>query len=687
MVDLSQESQFRIGTLEVQPAGLRAAWPGGDESVQPLVMQVLIVLFRARGAVVSRDTLVQSCWDGRIVDDNAVSRIISLLRGLGSRSGAFDLETIPKIGYRLAATGETLAPAPGEAPSEKPRPDRRRVLVAGAVLGAGALAAGIVIRRRLISAPHQITVAVMPFDDMRAHPSSDFLAQGLARELRNALSRMAGLRVVSDASSFQLVGLKDAEVGRRLGADLLIKGSVGQSAADIRTTTELVDAKSGLQLWADTHDSRGGDLFKLQDELTGATIQALIDRLPASRLRQPPPQRRRDPEVFRLMLGANDLLEQTRALQMKGLNAEAQAAADQAQDLVHKALAIDPNDPAALVAQATLVRNGWGRELAGQPLSVAERGAQAAVLLRSALAADPNDPSALASLADYLRRLEWNWTDAAALFKRALAIDPNHLEAHWGYAYQVSMLGDGLEGLAHAKALMRLDPETEWRRLALPRMYLTVGDMVRAKSLYDHEFAANPGNLFLIRELYIVALTNNDADALAKLPGRMRAQLPPAELQRPDVVALLARAAAASEALAGRPAGLLKLVDADVADYDAKLAGTGTQQGRASVDLLFIYAMEYAWAGAAAQSAPLLDRALAGHSTYWPPTLPYGPSQFPAKVRELPAFQAAWRSDPKRAEIVRLRLDALQRGRMAGFLPDGRKVTPRVPPNVEDPLG
>src|SRR5215469_2035349 len=115
MVDLSQESPFRVGTLEVQPAGLRVAWPGGEEAVQPRVMQVLVVLTQAGGAVVSRDALVQACWDGRIVDDNAVSRIISLLRGLGSRSEAFELETIPKIGYRLAAAGETPALAGTEA--------------------------------------------------------------------------------------------------------------------------------------------------------------------------------------------------------------------------------------------------------------------------------------------------------------------------------------------------------------------------------------------------------------------------------------------------------------------------------------------------------------------------------------------------------------------------------------------
>jgi hypothetical protein len=87
-------------------------------------MQVLIVLARAKGAVVSRDTLVQTCWGGRIVDDNAISRIISLLRGLASRSGAFEIETMSRVGYRLVETPDGTKAA-SATPSSTAPPRRR----------------------------------------------------------------------------------------------------------------------------------------------------------------------------------------------------------------------------------------------------------------------------------------------------------------------------------------------------------------------------------------------------------------------------------------------------------------------------------------------------------------------------------------------------------------------------------
>jgi Flp pilus assembly protein TadD len=380
------------------------------------------------------------------------------------------------------------------------------------------------------------------------------------------------------------------------------------------------------------------------------------------------------------MLGANQLLEQSRALRMVNRPEEALDAADEAQALVSRALAIDPRDTGALVVQSVLVRNGWTRELSRQPLSTAQWGAAAAELLRQALTADPNDPNALAWLADYYRRLEWRWDDADTLYQRALAIDPNHLEAHWGYGYQLDMLGRGLDALAHARAIQRLDPETVWRRLALPRVLRSCGAEAESWRLFDAELAQNPGNVFLIREMYGNRLTKSDAAGITAMVRRIRDDLwqgaPP-----PQVAALLARAEAGVEALRGRPAALLALVDADVAAYDAGGDKGGTPQGRANVDFLFIYAVEYAWAGAVTRALDLLDRALAGRSTYWPDSMPYGHARFPAAVRAHPRYAALWRSDPKRQQIVASRLDGVRRGQMAGYLPDGRRVTPRIPPD------
>jgi TolB-like protein/DNA-binding winged helix-turn-helix (wHTH) protein len=694
-VQLAHQAALSVGSLEVRPSTREVVWDGGREVLQPRVMQVLVALALAGGEVVSRDDLITQCWDGRIVSEDAINFVIGQVRKLATHTRAFRLETIARVGYRLVANppseGSAALPAAGVARAEAPtptqaKPDRRRVLMLSAVgvAGAGLAAAGGVVAWRALRPPPPVpvTIAVMPFDDLSPGQENRYLAKGLAREVRNALSRVAGLSVIADASSFALSGrdLTDKAIGSRLGADLLLKGSVAERSGEVRVSTELIDLASDVQVWAETHQSRGGDLFQLQDAVAGAVIQELITRVGAERIGRPPEPRRRNPEAFRLMLGANQLIEQTRALRMVNRDEDGLDAADQAQALVTRALAIDPADPGALVVQAALVRNGWTRELAQQPLTTAQRGAAAAELLREALTTDPNDPSALAALADCYRRIEWRFADAETLFQRALAIDPNHLEAHWGYGYQLGMLGRALEALTHARAILRLDPETVWRRLALPRILYLLGDAPGAMRLYDAELTKNPDNLFLIRELYFVHLTGNDPAGLGRLMARVRDGLwrgaPPAPVQK-----LLARAAAGLEALQGRPAALIALVDADVVAYDAVGDLAGTPQGRASVDQLFIYAMEYGWAGAVAPALTLLDRALAGRSVYWPPCMPYGIAHFPAAVRADPRYAGIWTSEPKRVEIVRSRLTALKHAKMAGYLPNGRKVLPKIPPD------
>jgi len=691
-VQLAHQAAVSVGGLEVRPSTREVVWAGGREVLQPRVMQVLVALALAGGEVVSRDDLIAQCWDGRIVSEDAINFVIGQVRKLATQTGAFRLETIARVGYRLVANPSpegSAAAAQAEAPANptQEKPDRRRVLMlsAAGVAGTGLAAAGGVVAWQKLRPPPPtpVTIAVMPFDDLSPGQEDRFLAKGLAREVRNALSRVAGLSVIADASSFSLSGrdLTDKAIGRRLGADLLLKGSVTERSGDVRITTELIDLASELQVWAEAHESHGGDLFQLRDAVAGAVIQELISRIGADRIQQPPQPRRRDPEVFRVMLGANQLIEQIRALRMVNRSEEAADAANEAQALVDRALAIDPRDPGALVVQSVLVRNGWTRGLAKKPLSTAQRGAAAAELLRQALTTDPNDPSALAWLADYYRRLEWRWGDAETLYQRALAIDPNHLEAHWGYGYQLDMLGHALEALTHARALMRLDPETVWRRLALPRILRTAGVRTESWRLFNAELAQNPDNLFLIREMYGNRLTESDAAGIDDLIRRAR------ELWRgappPPVAALLARAAAGAEALRGRPAALVAMVDADVAAYDAGGDRGGTPQGRASVDFLFIYAIEYAWAGAVTPALKLLDRALAGRSTYWPDSMPFGLARFPTAVRADPRYVALWRSDPKRQEIVASRLWAVQHGQMAGYLPDGRRVIPKPP---SDPM-
>lgn len=120
MMTLGKTQPFRLGALFVEPAGCRVVdVDRREERLEPRVMQVLVALWEQAGSVVSRDELIDRCWNGRIVSDDAVNRIIYRLRGLGDGlgGGAFHIETIPKIGYRLVVPAVTTPLTEIAAPS------------------------------------------------------------------------------------------------------------------------------------------------------------------------------------------------------------------------------------------------------------------------------------------------------------------------------------------------------------------------------------------------------------------------------------------------------------------------------------------------------------------------------------------------------------------------------------------
>lgn len=117
-VALAAEPPFRLGSLTVTPALRQVSFNGHSHTLEPRVMQVLVALAGAGGGIVGRDELIARCWDGRIVGENAINRVVSLLRSLASETGAFRIETVTKVGYRLRtddtppAAPETLAETP-----------------------------------------------------------------------------------------------------------------------------------------------------------------------------------------------------------------------------------------------------------------------------------------------------------------------------------------------------------------------------------------------------------------------------------------------------------------------------------------------------------------------------------------------------------------------------------------------
>ena len=152
--------------------------------------------------------------------------------------------------------------------------DRRALLAGAAGVAALAAAAGWTVLHRSSSAPNN-TIAVLPFENLSGDPAQAYFSDGIAEELRSALARIAQLKVVARTSS-EMVRNDDATTAaRKLGVTNILTGSVRRSAEVVRIATQLVDGRSGVELWSATYDRQAGDTLKIQEDIAEKVADAL----------------------------------------------------------------------------------------------------------------------------------------------------------------------------------------------------------------------------------------------------------------------------------------------------------------------------------------------------------------------------------------------------------------------------
>jgi TolB-like protein len=205
----------------------------------------------------------------------------------------------------------------------------------GAAALAGAAVAGLALRRPARPPGGPASVAVLPFESLSPSPEDAQLAAGVQGELTTQLARVAGLRVISRGSAASFIGEpRDlARIGRALGAEALVEGSVQRAGGRVRVTARLVDAATGAQRWADRFDREASDLFAVQTavalEIADALGATLSPRERAAVARAPT----RDRDAHDLFLRALYYWERS-----TGVESDNQTA----RDLLEKAIAGDP---------------------------------------------------------------------------------------------------------------------------------------------------------------------------------------------------------------------------------------------------------------------------------------------------------------------------------------------------------
>jgi DNA-binding winged helix-turn-helix (wHTH) protein/TolB-like protein len=255
-IDLAHEASFQLGPAEVRPATREVVLGGTSETLEPRVMQVLVMLYRHRGDVVARDDLVAHCW-GRVVGDDAINRCIARLRRLAESSGGFTIETIPRIGHRLheAAIAERAPPADPEPipppAASRALPPRWLLIALLAVILLSAAAYWLVTANRdpsretVVQAPPRLSIAVLPFTPLYNDPDANNLGDSIALSVADTLSSGTRFVIIAPSKSFQYRGAAKAGAAQALHADFVIDGEVRRTPGWITVTVRAIEGRDG----------------------------------------------------------------------------------------------------------------------------------------------------------------------------------------------------------------------------------------------------------------------------------------------------------------------------------------------------------------------------------------------------------------------------------------------------------
>src|ERR1700692_2622802 len=299
------------------------------------------------------------------------------------------------------------------------------------------------------------SIAVLPFANMSGDAEQEFFADGLTEDIITELSRFHDLLVISRNSTFVHKGkaVKVQEVAREFGVDYVLEGSVRKAGDRIRVTVQLIDAETDRHIWAERYDRKLEDIFAIQDEMTRAIVATLPGRVEAARHDRAKRKPTDNMAAYECVLAAKVLHHRS----MREDNVEAQR-------LLDRALALDPNYAHAHAWKACVLGQTWGYNwCADRDATLQQVGAEA----ETALALDDNDSDVHRILAALdLTRDEHD--KAAYHQERALALNPNYDLVVVQQGELLTWLGRPEEGIDWIKKAMRLNPyhpERFWSHL------------------------------------------------------------------------------------------------------------------------------------------------------------------------------------------------------------------------------
>lgn len=487
---------YRFGPYELRVHSRELRKHGARLKLRPQPFRVLQLLVERAPEIVTREELRQNLWspDTFVDFEHGLNTSVKELRGVLKDSAAEPkyIETIPRLGYRMVAPVEAEQPAATLAPVHPPRvrdgsmtavggsqssdvpaqgaahtttstlpiarvhPAHWRAAALGvalALIGAFAVSAHWRARPAPATRPSasRLVLAVLPFENLTGDSAQEYLADGLTEELISQLGRIDpnGLAVVARTSVMHYKGTRTPldQIGRELGVQYVLEGSVRRDAGTLRIAAQLVQVHDQTQVWAHEYDRQLSDLLSLQGEIA----QEVADE---TELTFDDGGR-----TARRTKAANLTASQYEAydLYLKGRylwNQRTRESFARATEIFEEAIRKDPNYAPAYagLADTYAMQSSYGF---GPALEIMPR-ARAAAL--KALQLDDTLAEAHASLGFVTESAEWDWPSAEKEFRRAIELNPSYATAHQWYAELLAFQGRFDEALVESDRARSLDP-------------------------------------------------------------------------------------------------------------------------------------------------------------------------------------------------------------------------------------
>jgi adenylate cyclase len=440
---------YVFGDCELDLGLHELRFEGQVRAVEPQVFDLLAYLIKHRDRLVDKDELNEKIWHGRFVSDASLTTALKQARQAIGDSGQKQalIKTFPRRGYRFVAAAKARRNNADDKVGAK-------------------------------------KIAVLPFENMSSDPEQSYFADGMTDDLITHLSKVENLFVISRNSVFTYKGrnVKVEAIADDLGVRFVLEGSVRRAGSVIRINAQLIDAETGDHIWADLFDKDVTDIFALQDEVIGKIVAALRINLTTqdkNRQTNPPTE---NLQAYELVLRAREIHY---GFQLGGMT--------KATDLYRRAQELDPHYADAYSGEAAAAAWALRYNLFGvyKPDEARNTADQA---IAKALAIMPNNAAALGARA-LLLSTDRSYDQAISFARQAVGAEPNNAAALRTLADCFMVAGRSEEAIAEIEAALLMDPKpTPQDTFATGEVYLTDGQYDRALDYYRDVLQRDPEN-------------------------------------------------------------------------------------------------------------------------------------------------------------------------------------------------